>query len=72
MSLNSEWIDEHARPVVIGDRVWLGINSFVLAGTVLGDECVVGAGSVVQGLTAPSASILVGNPARRIGSTRSE
>lgn len=36
-------------PIVIGDNVWIGANTVILAGTVLGDRCVVGAGSVLKG-----------------------
>lgn len=72
MSIDSQWVQKHVRPIEIGERVWAGINSFILAGSHLGDECVVGAGAVVCGLTAPAGSILAGNPARRIGATNPE
>ena len=36
-------------PVIIGDNVWLGLNSVVLKGVTIGRDAVVGAGSVVVG-----------------------
>jgi acetyltransferase-like isoleucine patch superfamily enzyme len=54
-----------ARPVVIGDRVWLGNRVMVLPGVTIGDGAVVGAGSVVTADIPPNA-VAVGNPARVI------
>lgn len=36
-----------ARPITIGDRVWLGANVVVLPGVTIGNNVTVGAGSVV-------------------------
>lgn len=44
--------------VVIGNRVWIGANTVILRGAVIGDDCVIGAGSVVKG-NVPANSILV-------------
>jgi acetyltransferase-like isoleucine patch superfamily enzyme len=54
-----------ARPVSIGDRVWIGNRVIVLPGVTIGDDAVVGAGSVVTS-DVPSRSVVVGNPARVI------
>lgn len=35
--------------VKIGNNVWIGANTVILRGTELGDNCVVGAGSIVKG-----------------------
>ena len=51
------------RPVLIGDRVWLGNRVMVLPGVTIGDDAIVGAGSVVVS-DVPARSIAVGNPAR--------
>lgn len=51
------------RPVVVGDRCWLGAGAIVLKGVTLGDDCVVGAGSVVTS-DALAGQLLVGAPAR--------
>ena len=54
---------EAARPIVIGDNVWLGGGVIVCPGVSIGDNTVVGAGSVVtKDLT--SNVVAVGSPAR--------
>jgi len=45
-------------PVVIGNDCWIGANSVILRGTVLGDHCVVGAGCVIKGQY-PSNSVII-------------
>jgi len=54
---------ETARPIVIGDDVWIGGGGIVLAGVTIGDRSVVGAGAVVT-KDVPSDVVVVGNPAR--------
>lgn len=49
-------------PINIGNNVWIGVNTIVLKGTNIGDNCVVAAGSVVKGVYPPN-SIIQGNPA---------
>ncbi|CAK6476280.1 2,3,4,5-tetrahydropyridine-2,6-dicarboxylate N-acetyltransferase [Peribacillus frigoritolerans] len=36
-------------PVKIGDNVWIGANTVILRGTKIGNNCVVGAGSIIKG-----------------------
>lgn len=45
-------------PVVIGNNVWIGCNSVILRGTVIGDNAVIAAGSVIKG-TIPADSICI-------------
>jgi acetyltransferase-like isoleucine patch superfamily enzyme len=54
-------------PITIGRNVWLGAHVIVLPGVTIGDNAVVGAGSVVTS-SIPGAEIWAGVPARRIRS----
>ncbi|UIR54755.1 sugar O-acetyltransferase [Sphingobacterium sp. SRCM116780] len=54
---------EYARPIRVGDNVWFGGNVVVLPGVTIGDNCVIGAGSVVT-KDIPSNTIAVGNPCK--------
>ena len=54
---------EAARPITIGANVWLGGGVIVLAGVDIGENTVVGAGSVVT-RTLPANVVAVGSPAR--------
>ncbi|KUL31922.1 sugar O-acetyltransferase [Actinoplanes awajinensis] len=56
---------EAAKPIVIGDNVWLGSGAIVLPGVTIGENTVVGAGSVVT-RDLPANVVAVGNPARII------
>jgi len=52
---------DKADPIVIGDNVWIGMNSVVLPGVSIGSNVVIGANSVV-GKDMPDDSIAMGNP----------
>lgn len=56
---------EERRSVTIGDNVWIGAKSVVLAGVTLGSNSIIGAGAVVSQSVEPD-SIYVGNPARKV------
>lgn len=45
-------------PVEIGDNCWIGCNVVILMGTTLGENCIVGAGSVLKGQY-PANSVIV-------------
>lgn len=54
-----------SREIKIGKNCFIGCNSIILKGTVLGDGCVVGAGAVVCGKFEDNC-VIAGNPARVI------
>lgn len=56
---------EYARPITVGNDVWIGGNVCVLPGVTIGDDCVIGAGSVVV-KDIPPHSVAVGNPCKVI------
>lgn len=45
--VNSKEYDKS--PILIGKNCWIGANTVILKGTVLGDNCLVAAGSVIKG-----------------------
>lgn len=56
---------ERMEPVRIGDRVWIGTDVIVLRGVTIGDDVVVGAGSVVT-RDLPPRVLALGAPARPV------
>src|SRR5262245_60443767 len=57
-------------PIVIGNNVFVGVNTILMPGARIGDNSVIGAGSVVAGSIPPN-SVAVGVPARPVR-TRAE
>lgn len=56
---------EYGKEVIIGDNVWLGGNTVVCPGVHIGNNVVIGAGSVVT-KDIPDWSVAAGNPCRVI------
>lgn len=56
---------EWAKPINVGNNVWFGGNVTVLAGVTIGDNTVIGAGSVVTKDIPPNV-VAVGNPCKII------
>lgn len=56
---------EWAEPVVIGDNVWIGGSTTILPGVTIGNNVVIGAGSVVT-KSFPGDVVIGGNPAKVI------
>lgn len=63
------WIHDQGtrerKPVFVGDDVWIGANSILLPGIMIGHGAVIGAGSVVT-RNVPPLAVVAGNPARFI------
>ena len=51
----------------VGEKCFIGVNSIIMAGVKIGDQVIVGSGSIVT-KDVPSNSIVVGNPAKVIKS----
>ena len=56
---------EYAKPIKIGEDVWVGGSAVICPGVTIGDRCVIGAGSVVT-KNIPSDVFAAGNPCRVI------
>lgn len=56
---------EYAKPIKVGNNVWIGANVIVLPGVTIGDNCTIGAGSVVV-KDIPANTLAVGNPCKVI------
>ncbi|SFW37057.1 maltose O-acetyltransferase [Nitrosovibrio sp. Nv17] len=54
---------EFGRPIHIGRNVWIGGGAIILPGITVGDDAIIGAGSVVT-RDVPAGATAVGNPAR--------
>ncbi|MBS9950503.1 acyltransferase [Vibrio alginolyticus] len=52
-------------PILIGNNVFLGFDTTILRGSVIGDNTIVGAKSLVMGILEPN-SVYAGIPARKI------
>ena len=55
-------------PIIIGNRVWIGSGVTILPGVKIGDNVVIGAGSVVTKKSGAEqdGAVLVGNPAKAV------
>lgn len=61
----SEFSTVIAKPVIIGDNVWITSNVTILPGVTIGNNTVIGAGSVVT-KNIPSGVFAAGNPCKVI------
>lgn len=52
-------------PISIGNNVFIGMNTIIMPGVTIGDDCVIGAMSLVS-KNIPSGSVVAGNPAKII------
>ena len=60
---------EFAKPIKIGDNVWIGANVSVMPGVSIGDNAVIGAGSVVT-RDIPPDTVAFGSPCRAVRKIR--
>ena len=57
--------NEWAKPITIGNNVWIGGSTTILPGVTIGDNVTIGAGSIVV-KNIPSNVVVAGNPAKII------
>ncbi len=55
----------YAKPIQIGDNVWVGGNCIILPGVTIGNNAIIGAGSVVT-KDVPDNAVVAGNPAKAL------
>lgn len=60
-----------AKPLTIGNHVWIGLGALILRGSNIGDGVVIAAGSVVMGKV-KAGTCAIGNPARSFSDIRWE
>lgn len=58
-----EMVAHYSLPIHIGKNVWIGSNAVILPGVTIGDNAIIGAGSVVT-RDIPENVVAVGNPCR--------
>lgn len=56
---------EYAKPITVGDNVWIGAGVHVMPGVTIGNNVVIGGGSVVV-KDIPDGTVAVGNPCKVI------
>lgn len=66
--IGAETSGKFLKPVSIGENCFIGMKSILLPGTTLGNNVIVGAGSVVKGKF-PDGVVIAGNPAKIICTT---
>lgn len=54
------------RPIIIGDKVWIGCRCTVLKGSIIPNNCVIGAGSIVNRQLERDNCIYAGSPCKII------
>jgi len=59
-----------SKDIVLGEKCWIGMNSVILPGVVLGPHTTVGAGSVVTKSFEDGYCVIAGNPAKKIKDIR--
>lgn len=65
MESDAKFYPSHAK-VVLGNNIWLGENVTICKGVSIGDNCIIGIGSIVT-KSIPSGSVAVGVPANVVG-----
>lgn len=61
-------LDKHekSQDIILGKKCWIGMNAIILPGVTLGDNTIVGAGTVVTKSFINGDCVVVGNPGRLV------
>ncbi|GHT67102.1 hypothetical protein AGMMS50239_29690 [Bacteroidia bacterium] len=62
---------EIVRGIIIGNNVFVGKRSIIMPNTKIGNNVIVGAGSVVRGVI-PNDSVVIGNPATVVANIKDQ
>jgi len=54
------------KPIIIGDKVWIGCRCLVLKGTIIPNNCVIGADSIVSKVLEKDNCLYVGSPCKMV------
>lgn len=54
------------REIILGNKIWIGCRSTILKGSIIPDNCVIGACSLISGKQFEANSIIVGIPAKSV------
>lgn len=65
-SLKNESFEKISDPIIIEENGWVAAHCFIVNGSKIGRESVVGAGSVIR-TTIPPYAIVIGNPPKVVG-----
>lgn len=58
--------EDHTTPIFIGDNVWIGENVVILPGSKIGNGCIIGANTLINGNEFPDNTMIVGIPGKII------
>ena len=56
--------EDHTTPVFIGDNVWIGENVVILPGSKIGNGCIIGANTLINGNEFPDNTMIGGIPGK--------
>lgn len=63
---NTNEILNFPKPIIIGNKVWVGCRNLILKGSIISDNSIIGAGSVVSKDISKDSGVFVGNPIKLI------
>lgn len=61
----------NAQDIIIGDKIWIAQQVLILKDVVVGDGSVIGVKSLLHKVRCENNSLIVGNPAKRVGAVSS-